>query len=297
MPAAHLLDGGRALRRADAARREAGPRARGHEAPVEAVVARPREPVRVGELRERDGVVRRVRVLLGEQHEHRVGRDPRPHDPARGRRRGVGAHAHERDVERAGREVGGEVAHGPGHRRREGRAGQRRVEPVDEEPADGGVGGADAQRGPGAGAGVDEPPRVVDQGVHRREQHAGVAQDELAEGGRPRAGPVADEHRSAERPVDAVQLGRQCRLGQAEGGRRLGHAAALRDGRDHAQVSQLEVHASERYRPPVRLAVGRHTHETRDVRTLSPDRPRPAGPALPVPASSGRARDRGQHSG
>ena len=81
------------------------------------------------------------------------------------------------------------------------------------------------------------------QTVDSGQQHARAGEDQLAQRGGPRAAVVALEQRSAERSLDAVELGRQRRLGEPEPGRGLRDAAVLRDRTHHAQMPQFEVHA------------------------------------------------------
>ena len=87
-----------------------------------------------------------------------------------------------------------------------------------------------------------QPGRLVLQALHRRQQHPGPGEHQLAQRGGPGAAPVPFEQRAAQRPLDALELGGERRLGQAERRGRLGHAPRLGDRADHPQVSQLQVH-------------------------------------------------------
>jgi hypothetical protein len=88
-----------------------------------------------------------------------------------------------------------------------------------------------------------QPRRLVLQPLHRRQQHACPFEDQLAQRGRPGAAAVANEERTPEGPLDALQLGGQRRLGETQLRCGLGHAAGLRDRAHHPEVPQLEVHS------------------------------------------------------
>jgi hypothetical protein len=84
-------------------------------------------------------------------------------------------------------------------------------------------------------------PQIGDGG----EQHLGARQHQLTERGGPCAAVVALEQRPAERPLDAVELRGQRRLGEPELRGGPGDAALLGDRADHPQVPQLKVHGGE----------------------------------------------------
>ena len=134
--------------------------------------------------------------------------------PSAARRRRVPAHPDERDVERPRRQlVGDPVDVGQRHARHlDIEPGDQ---PVDEEAAERGARGADAHRPRPLARPGHDAVRVVDQRRHRREQDLGAAEHELAQRRGPRPALVPGEHRRPERPVDAVELSRQGRLGEA----------------------------------------------------------------------------------
>jgi hypothetical protein len=183
------------------------------------------------------------RMILGHQHADAVDRDGLPDQAVlRGRHR-VAAHAHLHEVEFAGQQHGDQLLHLVGGEGGDLGLGVCLGEPAHHAADDRTADVADPVSGHRPGAGPGEPGGLVLQTLHGGQQHPGARQYQFAERRGAGAAPVPLEQRTAEGALDPLQLGGQRGLGQPELRRRLGHAAGLRDGTDHLEMAQLQVHS------------------------------------------------------
>ena len=78
--------------------------------------------------------------------------------------------------------------------------------------------------------------------VQLGQQLAGLRDDEFSQSRRARTTPVPHEEGAAQHAFDALQLGRQGRLGHPEPGSRPGQAPGVRHGPYDSEVAHFEVH-------------------------------------------------------